>query len=107
MKLSRAFLGTVLLAGVVYGGWVLWHSSALELRRVEVAGNHHVTKEELAAVSGLAPGAHLLLLSTNRVADKIESLSWVRDVRVERIIPSRVRITVTERTSAADRKSVV
>lgn len=101
MRKSRFVVLVALLGGLGYGGWLTWHSSALALRRVEVVGNTHVTKEELAAASGLVPGTNLLVLSTGRVASKIESLAWIRDVRVERIIPSKVRITVTERTAAA------
>lgn len=101
MKRLRSAIILLAIAGLGYGGWLGWNSEALRLRVVEVGGNHKISKEEVAEVSGLVPGTHLLRLSTHEVADRVESLAWIRDARVERIVPSKVRITITERAPVA------
>lgn len=88
-------------SAIGFGSYELWGSSLLELRRVEVAGNQRVAKEELVRASELRRGQHLLSLSTNRVVSAVETIPWVEHARAERIIPSTVRITVIERTPVA------
>lgn len=101
MRKMRSLFLILGLAGLAYGGWVGWHSEALKLRTVEVGGNEKVDKELIASASELTPGTHLLQLSTSDVADQVKKIPWVLDARVERIVPSKVRITVTERTPVA------
>lgn len=101
MRPARLAALCLVAAGAAYGGVLGWNSPALELRRVEVAGNERVAKEALVETSRLERGMHLLNISTEKVASRVESIPWVETARVERIIPSRVRITVKERTPAA------
>lgn len=97
MKPVRVAMLVALFAAFAYGGWRFWDSSALELHRVEVAGNLRVAKEEIAAATHLRAGIHLLKVRPGEVAERVETLPWVASARVERIIPSKLRITVTER----------
>lgn len=101
MRKLRAAVLLLGLAGLLYGGWFVWNSEPLKLRTVEVGGNEKVAKEVVASTSGLVPGSHLLRLSMKSVEDRVESISWIKDARVERILPSRVRIMVTEREPTA------
>ena len=88
-------------AGLAYGGVLLWNSSLMELRRVEVAGNSEVSKEELVDATRLRRGSHLLSISTAKVTKRVESLPWIDEARVERILPATIRISVEERSPAA------
>jgi cell division septal protein FtsQ len=99
--MKRIFVLLLVVATLGATGWIFWNSSALELRRIEVSGNLHIPKEELAAVTGLSAGTRLLDIKTSDVARRVETLPWVLDARVERIIPSKLRISVTERTPVA------
>lgn len=101
MRPVRVIVTLLFIAGLGFAGAEAWDSSALRLVTVEVAGNVHVTKEEVAAASGLSLGVHLLKISSDSVERMVERLAWVKHARVERVIPSTVRITVTERTPAA------
>lgn len=97
MKPVRIALFLALVAVLGFGVWKFWDSSALELHRVEVAGNMRVAKEEIAAATQLRAGIHLLRVRPGEVEARVEKLPWVSSARVERIIPSKLRITVTER----------
>lgn len=96
------FIAAVVVSAAIWGGWRFWNSGPMELRRVEVAGNEKVTKEEIAAASELSAGMHLLKISVGAVSRKVESIPWVSEARVERIIPSSVRISVEERSPRAE-----
>lgn len=101
MRIIRWILALAVAAGIGFGGSVLWKSSLLELRRVEVAGNSEVSKEEVVSETGLRRGVHLLSVDTGAVAGRVRSNPWIDDVRVERILPSTIRISVNERTPVA------
>ncbi|HLF70479.1 MAG TPA: FtsQ-type POTRA domain-containing protein [Actinomycetota bacterium] len=79
----------------------MWGSPALGLRRIQVLGNHRVDASTIARSTDLVRGARLVDLSTSAVELKVERIAWVEHARVERIVPSTVRITVTERKVAA------
>lgn len=101
MKIARLLFVALVGAGLAYAAVAAWNSPPLKLRRVEIAGNTRVPKEELAQASGLHGGSHLLKISTTDVALRVEEIPWVHTARVERIIPSKIRITVTEREPVA------
>lgn len=101
MRWLRVLAVLLVGAGLAYGGILIWNSSLMELRRVEVAGNSEVSKETLVAATRLKRGTHLLSISTGGVAKRVESIAWIGGVRVERILPSTIRITVEERSPAA------
>jgi cell division protein FtsQ len=101
LRFLRIAAGLLIAASVAYGGWLAWGSPPFRLQRVEVAGASHVSAKDVVVASGLLQGMHLLRVSTRDVAHRIDAIPWVRNTTVERIIPSKVRIIITERTPAA------
>lgn len=90
-------VGGVLAQGVV----ALTQSPALQLDDYEVVGNQRVSEQELIEATGVEPGRNLLTVSTSRVVDRLTGMPWIRRARVERILPSKLRILVVERTARA------
>lgn len=97
----RLVAAAITIAAVVYGGVAVYGSSPLELKKVEVAGNSNIVASEIARNSGLVRGQHLLEISTARVARRVGSIPWINSARIERVLPSTVRITVVEREPVA------
>ena len=96
----RRALATAASVAVVAGlAWLAFFSPLLEVERVVVVGGRHVSAEDVAAVAGL-DSDNLLLLSTERVAERVRQLPWVRRARVTRRLPDTVRVRVTERRPA-------
>jgi cell division protein FtsQ len=85
------------LAGI---GWVALASPLLAVDEVRVVGAKHTTPEEVAQVTGLGPEDNLLLLSTGEVAERTETLPWVRSAEVDRMLPGIVRVRIVERVPA-------
>jgi cell division protein FtsQ len=97
----RRTVATAAGLGIVAGlAWLAFLSPLLAVERVVVVGGHHVSAEEVAAAAGLGSGGNLLLLSTERVGERVAGLPWVRRARVTRRLPDTVRVKVTERRPA-------
>jgi cell division protein FtsQ len=94
---------TMALGALLYQGAVVVHrSEPLQLKAIEVLGNDkgRAKTKELIDRAGITMGQSLLEVSTGEVALRVKSHPWVADASVERILPSRIRIEVIERTPA-------
>ncbi|HEU5002805.1 MAG TPA: FtsQ-type POTRA domain-containing protein [Actinomycetota bacterium] len=78
----------------------VWNSSWLKFRSVQVAGNRHTPAAEIIGVAALVPGTRLTDISSSAVARRVEALPWVATASVSHVLPSRIRIVVTERRPA-------
>jgi cell division protein FtsQ len=85
-------------AGVAY---LVVMSPILNVDKVTVTGEHHVSAAQIRSVAGVHRREHLLLLDTGAVARRVEQIPWVRSARVRRDLPGTLRITVTEYAPAA------
>jgi cell division protein FtsQ len=80
--------------GPVLQGW-------LEIRDVEVAGIHQVTKPEVLELLVLKPGMGLHQVSTSFLAERVRMHAWIKEATVERRPPNLLHVTIVERTPAA------
>ncbi|MGH2706585.1 MAG: cell division protein FtsQ/DivIB [Actinomycetota bacterium] len=101
MRPGRLVVAALATVGIAELGLLGWRSPALQLRDIEVRGNRRIADGRVIEQSGLGQGAQLMKIPTERVAARLEALPWVATARVERIVPSRVRITISERRPAA------
>jgi len=85
---------------VAMGYRYLTHTPSLGLREVQVEGNVRVTPSEVMAAGGLAHGPNLLALDLDEVEAGLISHPWVRSAKLERILPDRLRVVVSERRPA-------
>jgi cell division protein FtsQ len=101
-KSKRRRIATVIGGLVFVGGlgWVALASPLLSVDEVRVVGAEHTTSEEIAQVAGLGSDDNLLLLSTDAVEEKAETLPWVRSAEVDRMLPGTVRVKIVERVPA-------
>lgn len=96
----RVTVTFVMLSLLAAGGWMLARSSLFALERIDVVGNRSLSRTEVLRASGIRPGANMLSLDLEAVERRVSALALVRTVDVTKPEPSRVRITVTERTPA-------
>lgn len=92
-------LVTILLVG--FGVWVVYASSWLGVKSVEVEGTSYLTKQEVERVADVQTGTPLARLDLDAVEDRVAELPAVASVDVERDWPDGVRIVVQERTAIA------
>ncbi|MGH7425079.1 MAG: cell division protein FtsQ/DivIB [Candidatus Methylomirabilales bacterium] len=101
MRFLRRAAAVALLATGLRLFLAVWGSPSLKLETVEVMGNRRVPAAQVVDQSGLKRGDHLLTLYTQSVAGRVEAIPWVARAEVERILPSKLRVTVAEREPAA------
>lgn len=97
--LAGAALGVAMLAGhfLFYSPWLL----LTEPGQVEVAGNQYVSRDAIVALFAPDRNHSLLRIPLDERRAQIERISWVESARVQRILPGRIRVEITERRPAA------
>ncbi len=63
---------------------------------IVVYGNSTVSNEAVIKSSGIIEGTNIFSVSLRRVKDNLEAMSRISSVQVKRILPSTIKITVTE-----------
>ncbi len=95
--LWRGLLLAVVLAGL---GWVLFVSSLLAVRQVEVTGTARITQTQVRTAADVPAGRPLARVDTAQIARRVSALAPVAAVQVRRSWPRTLRIQVTERVAA-------
>ncbi len=83
------------------GVWLLWFSSALEIREVEVTGNGTLSAARVEKVARAPLGEPLISVDLDAMEQRVEAIASVRSASVSRAWPHTVRIDVVERVPVA------
>lgn len=104
----RVLLWTVagaagITAAVVADRFLLYSPQMLLLKpdQVELLGNHVVSREAVLMIFVHDRSHSVLRIPLDTRRAEIEKLNWVESASVERILPNRVRVELTERTPIA------
>jgi cell division protein FtsQ len=87
-----------------YGmNFLLYSPSVLLLKseQIEVTGNHVVSREAVQQQFVHDRNLSVLRISLDSRRSQIEQLPWVESASVQRILPNRIRVELTERTPIA------
>jgi cell division protein FtsQ len=101
------FLGVVGIAGVsaawTAGRFLLYGRQMLLTRpeQIEVNGNHIVSREAVLQQFVRDRGRSVLRVPLDARRSALEEISWVESATVQRILPNRLRVNLTERTPTA------
>jgi len=90
-------------AGVFMGRFFLYSPQVLLLKpdQIELTGNHIVGREAVLDKFYHDRGQSVLRIPLNARRSAIEELPWVESASVQRILPNRIRVELTERTPVA------
>lgn len=88
--------GTVIVLAL---GLVAYFSPILSVRSVRVEGLSAVTEQQVLEALQVPEGRSMLRIDTDEMAQRVARLPKVSSVRVQRVFPSSVRVTVVERTA--------
>ena len=101
------FLGVVGIAGasaaVVAGRFLLYGPQMLLVKpeQIEVTGNHIVSSDAVLQQFVHDRGHSVLRIPLDVRRGALEEISWVESATVQRILPNRIRVNLTERTPIA------
>lgn len=98
----RPVLLVLLLLGLVTGaGWLVFFSSALAVKGVQVEGTTVLDDRAVRRAASVPTGEPLARVDLGAVAERVRNLAPVLEVDVSRAWPDRVRIDVVEREAVA------
>lgn len=103
MLIWTAAGAAVISLGVITARFFLYSPGMLLLKpgQIEVTGNRYVARE--AVLDRFYPdrGHSVVRVPLEARRAEIEKLPWVQSASVERILPNRIRVSITERTPIA------
>jgi len=96
--------GAVLTAGAYYGTRFLLYSPSMLLlkpEQIELAGNHVVTRDAVLKQFLEDRNQSVLQIPVDLRRRQLEQIPWGESACVQRVLPNRLRIELTERTPVA------
>jgi len=96
--------GVVSMTAAYYGAQFLLYSPSMLLLKpdqIELTGNHIVSRETVLQQFVHDRNRSVLLVSLESRRSQLEQIPWVESASVQRILPNRLRIELTERTPVA------
>jgi len=98
------FIGAAVITVSVLAGRFALYSPQMQLIKsdqIDLAGNHIVGREPLVNIFYGDRGKSVLTIPLDKRRSQIEQIGWVESASVQRILPNRVRVEITERTPIA------
>jgi len=98
------FAGAAGLTASIYGARFLLYSPAMLLlkpEQIELTGNHIVSREAVLQQFVHDHNRSVLRVALDARRTQIEQIPWVESASVQRILPNRIRVELTERTPVA------
>jgi cell division protein FtsQ len=102
--LVLAFAGAAGMTASIYGARFLLYSPTMLLlkpEQIELTGNHIVSREAVLQQFVHDHNRSVLRVALGARRGQIEEIPWVESASVQRILPNRIRVELTERTPVA------
>ena len=77
------------------------NAAGLRIAGVALAGNRHVSREEVFATTGITGQSSLLFLDVDAARAKLKTNPWIADATLLKLYPDRLQISITEREGFA------
>jgi cell division protein FtsQ len=77
------------------------NAAGLRLVSIALAGNHHVSREEVLASAGITGTTSLLFLDVEQVRERLKTNPWIADATVLKLYPGELQIGIKEREAFA------
>jgi cell division protein FtsQ len=94
---AMATAGTFAVRNLLYSPQML----LLKPDQIDVNGNHVVQREEVLKLFVRDRNRSVLRIPLDERRAQLREISWVEEVSVQRILPNRLRVEITERTPIA------
>jgi cell division protein FtsQ len=96
-KKKHYFLKFLLVVAIGVGTYFIITSDLFSIRTIEVEGNEHYTKAQIAEMSGIRIGVNMFKTNMGAVAERLSRDPYVERSKIERKPFHRVVVTVKER----------
>jgi cell division protein FtsQ len=100
-EMRRRWVALLSLVTIIGLGYVLFFTSFLGVKSVDVIGAKSVPADQVRVVAEVPELKPMLRVSTDEIRDRVATMPGVATVEVSRSWPSTIAITITERTPIA------
>jgi cell division protein FtsQ len=100
-ELRRRWVALLTVVTVLALGYLLFFSSVLAVKTVEVLGAKTVSADQIRAAAAVPAGQPMLRADVDGIRDRVAEMPGIATVDVSRSWPTTLDITVTERTAVA------
>lgn len=95
-QITKWFILLILLIGsIIY----FLMSPLFNIKQIEVLENSKITDDEIISLSQIAPNENIFKILDWQVKEKIKQNAYIDGVNIKRVLPDKLQITVTERTT--------
>ncbi len=109
LMLATLGLGLITSGGAIYSERArviaelhqLGADAGLKLRHIQVRGRSHIAKETLLTALNLHLDAPIFSIDLQDLHNRVSQIGWVKNVIIERRLPSTIHITLDERVPVA------
>lgn len=85
---------------LLFKGWEMMHQEhRFPLEKIHIRGLVNITRKEAFQAIDTPKGTNLLAVNPDTIRSRLLSLPWVQTVRVKRVFPSTITITLTEKSA--------
>ncbi len=107
---ASAIFKVLVFAALCAGAWIgtkeglrrfVWENPSFFLSDVRVTSDGTLTREQILAIAGIVEGRNIFLTDFTKAREALDGLPQVERVELQRALPNRVDIEVTERQPIA------
>ncbi|MGA7490151.1 MAG: cell division protein FtsQ/DivIB [Xanthobacteraceae bacterium] len=77
------------------------NAAGFRIVSVVLAGNHHVTREQVLATAGISSTTSLLFLDVEQARERLKTNPWIADASVLKLYPGELQVGIKEREAFA------
>ena len=77
------------------------NAAGFRIVSVALAGQHHISREEVLAVAGVTGSTSLLFLDVEQTRERLKTNPWIADATVLKLYPGELQIGIKEREAFA------
>ena len=93
-KIKRKLLLLLLLLIILIV--ILLFAPFMQIKKINCIGNSKITTDEIIASSSIKKGDNIIRLSKKKAKDGINDLAYIKNVEIEKKLPSTINIKVVE-----------
>ena len=86
---------------VAAAAWWVTNSAIFDLRTIQIEGNAHLSKAQVARVGELTSNVNVLWTLPGTIERRLERHPWIKEAYVSRTLPSAVIVVIRERHPVA------
>jgi cell division protein FtsQ len=77
------------------------NAAGFRIVSIALAGNHHISREEVLAAAGITGSTSLLFLDVEQTRERLKTNPWIADATVLKLYPGELQIGIRERDAFA------